>query len=90
MTRKRNPLNPLIYGPIPTIGRLCQRQDRGSRPPIYPPCCRGWVQGRWQSFCPLPKGARPPRESRSRPLISRFAASMLNRDSFHTDTCRKP
>lgn len=80
----------LISGPVLTAGRLRRRQGGGSYPLLCPPCCRGLAHGRPQNVCPLPKGARPPRECVSRPLVSGSAAIMLNRDSFHIDACLKP
>lgn len=80
----------LISGPVLTAGRLRRRQGGGPYPLLCSPCCRGWAHGRLQNVCPLPKGARPPRERASRPLVSGSAAIVLNRDSFHIDACLKP
>ena len=60
---------------------------RSPSPHTRPPGCRGWVHGRRQDPCPLPKGARPPWEGTSRPLFIGYAAIMLNflqvnRDGF--------
>lgn len=90
MNKERTTRTHLISGPVPTAGRLRRRQGGGPYSPLCPPCCRGRVHGRLQNICPLPKGARPPRERASRPLVSGSAVIMLNRDSFHIDACLKP
>lgn len=90
MNKERTTRTNLISGPVPTAGRLRRRQGGGPYPLLCPPYCRGWAHGRWQNVCPLPKGARPPREHVSRPLVSGSAAIVLNRDSFHIDACLKP
>ena len=74
-------------GPDQTAGQPRQRQDGAPSPHTRPSGCRGWVHGRRQVPCPLPKGACPPREDVSRPLCSGYAAIMLNflqvnRDGF--------
>lgn len=88
--KKRTMRANLISGPVPTAGHLRRRQGGGPYSPLCPPCCRGWAHGRLQNICPLPKGARLPRERASRPLVSGSAAIVLNRDSFHIDACLKP
>ena len=72
-------------GPDQTAGQPRHRQDGVSAPHTRPSGCRGWAYGRRQNFCPLPKGARPPRETASHPLLSRYAAIMLNNSQFNRD-----
>ena len=72
-------------GPDQTAGQPRQRQDGASSPRTHPSDCRGWDYGRRQVACPLPKGARPPRENASRPLLSGYAAIMLNDPQFNRD-----
>ena len=72
-------------GPDQTAGQPRQRQDGASSPHTHPSDCRGWDHGRRQAACPLPKGARPPRENVSRPLLSGYAAIMLNFLQFDRD-----
>lgn len=64
-------------GPVLTAGQSHQRQDGASiHPlPVRPAADRPTDAG---SFCPLPKGARPPRKNDFRPLLSGSAAIMLN------------
>lgn len=72
-------------GPDQTAGQPRQRQDGAPSPHTCPSGCRGWVHGRRQAACPLPKGARPPREGTSRPLPSGYAAIMLNSLQLNRD-----
>lgn len=72
-------------GPDMTAGQPRQRQDRASLPHTHPSDCHGWDYGRRQTFCPLPKGVRPPRENASRPLLSGYVAIMLNFLQFNRD-----
>lgn len=72
-------------GPDQTAGQPRHRQDGATSPHTHPFECRGWVYGRQWDPCPLPKGARPPRETASRPLFSGYAAIMLNDFQFNRD-----
>lgn len=72
-------------GPDQTAGQPRQRQDGASSPHTHPSDCHGWDYGRWQVACPLPKGARPLRGNASRPLLSGYAAIMLNFLQFNRD-----
>lgn len=65
-------------GPDMTAGQPRQRQDGAHFQPLCPFGCRGWAHGRRQAACPLPKGARPPRENASRLLLGGYAVIMLN------------
>ncbi len=76
-----------LHFPVPdqTTGQPRQRQDGAPSLHTCPSGCRGWAHGRQQDPCPLPKGARPPREDVSRPLCSGYAAIMLNSLQFNRD-----
>ena len=72
-------------GPDQTAGQPRHRQDGASLPHTHSSDCRRWAYGRRQDHCPLPKGARPLREAASRPLLSGYAAIMLNDSQFNRD-----
>ena len=73
-----------FYGPDQTAGSPVSGRT-GLTSPLCPFRCRGWAYGRRQAACPLPKGARPPRENVSRPLLSGYAAIMLNSLQLNRD-----
>ena len=73
-----------------TANQPRQRQDGVSHQHSYPFDCRRWAYGRRQDICPLPKGARPPRDPVSRLLLSRYAVIMLNAYNSNRDGFSAP
>lgn len=72
---------PSIFGPVRTAGQFRLRQGGASFHPS-PSVCRGRDHGRKREFArTLPRALRPPREFSSRPLVSGYAAILLN--DFH-------
>ena len=70
-----------ISGPVQTAGQFRLRQGGTSFHPL-PSVCRGRDHGRKREFArTLPRALRPPREFSSRPLVSGYAAILLN--DFH-------
>lgn len=70
-----------VFGPVQTAGQFRFRQG-GTSFRLLPSFCRGRDYGRKRGITrALPKVLRPPREYRSQPLISGYAAIVLN--DFH-------
>lgn len=82
MQNQRKPSS--IFGPVRTAGQFRLRQG-GASFHLLPSVCRGRDHGRKREFArTLPRALRPPREFSSRPLVSGYAAILLN-DFYNGD-----
>ena len=68
----------IFLGLVMTASQFRRRQGGTTYLPLCLSDCLGWVHGRRQLFCPLPKGVRPPREYNSHLLFSGPAVILLN------------
>ena len=68
----------IFLGLVMTASQSHCRQSGTAYPYLCLFNCRGQAHGRWQTVCPLPKGARPPREYNSHLLFSGPAVILLN------------
>ena len=68
----------VFLGLVMTASQFRRRQGGTTYQPLCLSGCRGQAHGRRQYICPLPKGARPPREPGSHLLFSGAAVILLN------------